>query len=389
MRSLLVRLYKLPLSYLLLIVLGFASCNRNSTTQQEKNGLTNTTPFRIRHATLFSISYHTGYKKIKLYNPWKKGEVYYTYLLRTDSNAVIPATEKGIIVKLPVASIITFSSTHIGLLEKLDLREKLIGASNPGFIYDEVLRKKVASKAIIEVGHQNQLNVEKIIDTAPGLLMTTGFEDFQDNLKLIEKAGIPVAYNLEYMETSMLARAEWLKFMAAFFNCDQLADSIFNAIEHNYNSMRTRALAVKNKPSILTGGTQKGTWYVPGGNSYIAQLLTDAGADYRWKSDASTGSIPMNVEQILENQIDSDIWINPPRLESLEEIVKSDERYSRFKAVKDKNVYAFTKRELPSGANDYWESGLVNPDLVLADLIKILHPELLQEHQLIYYKKLD
>jgi iron complex transport system substrate-binding protein len=379
--------------FLVALLILFTSCKQGNEFNEHTQGISineyehrNNT--KIKYARLFNIEYYTGYKKITLFNPWKNNEVYYTYLLVSDNHAKLRSSEREVVVKTPANSIITLSTTHIGLLNQLNLASKLIGVSTLGFVYNEELKKRIDKNEIIGVGYQNELNVEKIIDLSPGLIMTTGFEDFHDKLKLVEKAGVPVAYNLEYMEDSPLARAEWIKFAAAFFNCDQLADSIFNEIENKYNNIKQLVQSIKDRPKVLVGKVNKGTWYVPGGNSYVASLLRDAGAYYHWKSDTSKGSIPMSFEMVLENQMEADFWIDS-RAVSISALLKDDEKYVRFKAFRNKNVYCFSKRELKSGANDYWETGLVNPQLILADLIKIVHPEILPDHELIYYKKLE
>jgi len=184
-----------------------------------------------------------------------------------------------------------------------------------------------------------------------------------------------------------LARAEWIKFVAAFYNKEKQADSIFASVDKRYNEIKAKAATVKTKPSIMAGSNFRGTWYMPSGRNFMGKLFADAGAAYFYANDTTSGSLPLNVETVLKNFSETDIWLNC-NFNSLDELVKADTKHAFFRPVKLKQVYNFNKRKLPSTANDFWESAVARPDLLLSDVIAILHPEILPGYELVYAEKL-
>jgi iron complex transport system substrate-binding protein len=189
------------------------------------------------------------------------------------------------------------------------------------------------------------------------------------------------------METSLLARAEWIRFVAAFYDKEKLADSLFTGIDKRYNEIKTKAAQVRNKPNIMEGSNFRGTWYMPSGRNYMGKLIVDAGANYFYANDTTAGSLPLNVETVLKNFAQTDVWLNC-NFKSIDDLVKADPKHGLFRPVKLRQVYNFNKRLLPSTANDFWESAVARPDLLLSDMIAILHPELMPGYQLVYAAKL-
>jgi iron complex transport system substrate-binding protein len=189
------------------------------------------------------------------------------------------------------------------------------------------------------------------------------------------------------METSLLARAEWIKFVAAFYGKSSMADSIFSVIAERYNDIKRKALSVKNKPQIMAGSNFRGTWYMPSGRNYMGQLFIDAGARYYYANDTTAGSLPLNIETVLKNFSETDIWLNC-NYKTMGELRKADSKNSLFRPVKLGQVYSFNKKLLPSTANDFWESAVARPDLLLSDVISILHPEILPGYETVYAEKL-
>lgn len=364
-----------------------SACQSNDSIKNNSIGKQETR--NLKYARLFTIDKHDSYRIITVKNPWDSTRVYASYVLvpkgqKNPEN--LP--ENAVVVQTPIKNISTLSSTHIGLLELLRMEDKLIGHSDLGYVYNRNVRKLIEEGKLKETGQAQNLNIEAVIDLNPDLLMASGMEKVNENLRLIEQSNIPVAYNIEWMEESPLGRAEWIKFMAEFFNKRQLADSIFNVIELEYIKVRN---LVKNsivKPVVLAGNMYKGTWFMPGGKSYTAQFLKDAGAEYYWFEDQTSGSIPLSFEVVLDKQMNSDIWINPGGAKKISELSSLDSRYKMFAPYVTGKVYNMNRKVSHSGANDYWESGLVNPHLILKDLIAIFHPELLPDHQWIYYQKL-
>ncbi|MCK5102905.1 MAG: ABC transporter substrate-binding protein, partial [Cyclobacteriaceae bacterium] len=204
-----------------------------------------------------------------------------------------------------------------------------------------------------------------------------------------DELGIPVLVFSDWQETGLLGRAEWVKVVAALTGSEKLVNEKFELIEKEYKKLTSLTKDLDNPPKIICNLPYKGSWYVPGGNSYVSNLLHDAGSDYLWASDDGTGGIQMDFETVYAKGIEADFWINPDFAKTLQDIIDTDERLIDFKPISTRSVYNSNFRMSRGIANDFWESGIVNPHLILADLIKILHPELLPDHQLFYYKQIN
>lgn len=344
----------------------------------------------IKYAKGFKIELHEGYKEIVVLNPWNKGEVFQKYyLIPRNTKNTIDLPSDGQVIEVPIKNIAALSSTQIGVLDHLGVLDRIVAVSLSDRIFNKSLAKKVKTGEVISVGHNTTLNFEKIVDLSPELVMVAGYMKISNDEANLMKAGLPVAFNIEWMESSLLARAEWSKFIAAFFNKEDRADKLFTDIENRYLKVKAEIAHINDKPDIVSGYHYKGIWYMPGGQSYLAQLLRDAKGEYCWFADSSQGSIPLSFETVLEKQAQAKIWFGPAHCQSLKEMKDLDERYTLFQAYKDGRVYSTTKRIDSRGANDYYESGIIQPDILLKDVAKILHPDLFPDYELHFYKKLD
>jgi iron complex transport system substrate-binding protein len=244
--------------------------------------------------------------------------------------------------------------------------------------------QKINQQKLQEIGTNNNANIEQILSLKPGLITTYGVGDPKlDIYPQLTAAKIPTVLISEYMESTPLGRAEWLKFMAVFFNQEKVANQRFSEIEKKYTAIVELTKNVPDKPKVLSGSERKGTWYIPGGDSYVAKFINDAGGDYLWADDRNTGSLNLSTEQVLPRAYQGQIWLNSNQ----DSDVFSNPIYQKFPAIVNGNVFNPTKKVNDRGGNDFWESGTANPDLVLADLVKIFHPELLPNHQFIYYQR--
>ena len=275
------------------------------------------------------------------------------------------------------------SVTHLSFLNLLDEIQSVTGFCNPKLAYNESFRKNVSEGKITDLGEEFAMNVEKVMALKPDMLMINGYNQTDANVQRIQKAGIPVIFNIEWTETTPLGRAEWIKFLATFYDKESLADSIFNQVQKNYTELKEKASKTVNKPNILSGGNFRGTWYMPSGRSFMGELYRDAGANYFYANDTTGGSLPLNFETVLKNFSNATVWLNS-YYNSMSELKKADEKNILFLPVKNGKVYNFNKRMLPSTANDFWESGVSRPDLLLSDVIAILHPEILPNYQLYF-----
>ena len=231
--------------------------------------------------------------------------------------------------------------------------------------------------------------MEQALDLNPDLIMTyaVGAADSDAQPKLLE-AGLKVVVNAEWLDTSPLGRAEWGKFLALFFNREGVAEAMFAKTATSYEKLAAQAATVKTKPTVFTDTDYQGTWYVPGGQSFGAHFLADAGATYLWADDKATGSSPLAFEAVFDKAKEADFWLNQGYIANLKDLQAADARYADFAAFKKGNVWNNNARANANGGNDYYESAIAHPDVILADLIKILHPELLPDHKLVYYQQL-
>ncbi|WP_372755397.1 ABC transporter substrate-binding protein [Labilibaculum sp.] len=382
-------------SLLLLLMLGSFACQSGQ--QKKKESIADSPqdlafyyPSQLKYADGFEIKIlDNGLKQVIVWDPWNSGEIFQKYYLKNRGSKVegeVPTD--GLLVEVPIRSIAALSSTQIGILSFLGVQDCIVAVSLPDRIYNEELNKKVQEGHIQGVGHSESLNFEKIVDISPELVMVAGFMKITERETKLMNAGLPVAYNIEWMESSPLARAEWAKFIAAFFNKEERADFLFQELDQKYKDLKSLLLEVESKPNVMAGYNFKGTWYMPGGQSYLAQFLRDGKADYFWFSDSTSGSKPLSFEVVFDKQGDSDIWFGPGQARSLEDLKALDERYSLFKPYKTGKVFCSTKRMKDRGANDWFESGVMQPDIVFKDVIKILHPELLPDYELYYYQQL-
>ncbi|MDQ3536888.1 MAG: ABC transporter substrate-binding protein [Bacteroidota bacterium] len=354
----------------------------NATSGQNGNQL------KVEFAKGFSVEYSDNYKMVTVHEPWKGAPNPYKYLLVPEGNT-IPEHDKDIqVVKVPIRSIACLSTTHIPFLEMLEEHKTLTGFATTDYISSPEVRKMIDQGMVRDLGPDGSINLEVLADLSPEAIMAFGTGTNSGLFNKVNQMGIPVILNADYLESSALGRAEWIKFTSLFFNKEAEADSIFNSIRNNYDSLKDLVKKEQNKPTVYSGIVYGDIWYVPAGRSWAAQLLDHAGAAYLWSNEGGQGSLELSFEKVYEKASDADYWIGVASFESLEEIRNVEVRYADFKAFKEGNVYSYNARIGEKGGNEYMELGYARPDIILADLIKILHPQLIPEHQLYFYKKL-
>ena len=346
----------------------------------------------VRHATRFALEQRLGYTLLTVSDPWRNAKRSFSYAL-VKRGAPYPRglPAEVTVVRVPVRRAVLLSSTYVAAFDLLGLVDRVVGVSRAALIYTPSVAEQVAAGAIAEVGTgmAGGVNLEKLFLLQPDLVMTYGTGDSQfDSHAKMRDAGLTVAINAEYMETTPLGRAEWMRFSAAFFCREARADELFGAIEAEYERVARLARNPARRPTVFCNIDFNGTWHVPGGRSFTAALLKDAGARYLWADDESQGGKPLDVEAVIARARDADVWINPGICRSLRDIESIDERYRLFEAFRTRRVYGNNARVSAGGANDFWETGVISPHLVLSDLIRVLHPQLLPRHELVWYQRL-
>jgi iron complex transport system substrate-binding protein len=346
----------------------------------------------LAHARGFSISYHGHYKLVKIVSPFEKSTDTMSYVLLQRGKPRPPGYEDSQLIEIPVRSLVAMSSLHIGLAGFLESEDILTGLGNLKYVSSLKVLKRIATGNIAEVGKDQGLNEELLITMHPDLIMATGSPASKmARYASLNQAGIPVMVNSEWVETTPLGRAEWVKLLAALLNKEKFANKQFKNVEAEYNRLAALTTNVTTKPSLITGMNSKDAWFVSNGNSYVNRFFRDAGASYHWSDTKATGSLPLSFETVYPVALVADYWLNVSigNVQTKKDILARDARYADFKAFKSGKIYSYNNRMNAQGANDYWESGAVNPQLVLADLIKIIHPELLPDHRLFYYKSIN
>jgi iron complex transport system substrate-binding protein len=298
----------------------------------------------------FSIDIQGDSTTITIYSPWQKGKV-------MQQLAFNQAYER----------IVCTSATHMGFISELGMTDKVVGVCRPDRIYNLSEEDRLR---ITDIGDDMQPNMEKILLLNPDLVILYTYAQGDPIPAQVEALGIPILYCNEWTETTPLTRAEWIRVFGAVLGCPTKADSILASVNDAYAQLKVNNFKHNGK-SIMSGMSWRGTWYVPAGGTFMGNLFRDAGAQYRYADNPSTSSIPLTMEQTLQDFAEVDVWVGC-NAHTLAELQSIDEKHTWFKAFQTGQVYNFYRRTLPSGANDFWESGTVHPERILHDLQAIL-----------------
>lgn len=345
----------------------------------------------VTNASGFAVEYHNNYKIVTVSNPWQGAQESFRYLL-VQCGTPAPEGVEGAVIEVPVQSIVALSTTYLPHLASLGLTDRLVGLDSLLWATTPEVVERIAAGEIAEVGLGASVNVEQLLEMEPGLVMAYGMGVPEwDTHPLLLEAGIPVALNGDFVEQNPLGRTEWIKFVAFFFNQEAAADQAFDAVVDAYTTTAALAAGVASRPTVFLSSVYDGTWWMPGGESYTAKLLADAGADYLWVDSGEVASSPVDFEAVFEKAGNADFWINPDNTlwNTQADVLQSDERYGEFAAVANGHLYNNNALVNANGGNAFYESGAANPDQVLMDLVKIFHPELLPDHALVYYKVVE
>ncbi|MCK5825097.1 MAG: ABC transporter substrate-binding protein [Ichthyobacteriaceae bacterium] len=382
---------------LLILLFIFQSC-KNTANNTDDNIATKksqhlpldtiiTSKLNLSYSNGFAVDYYKTHKKITVFNPWKKNEIYCEYYVVKDS-LYLRKNTKDKFYLTQVNNSAVLSAVTIAMIDKLGEIDKIKSISEPKYIYNKKIHSLIKSGKIEAIGDFVSFNMEKAIYLNHDAIFTSGFDKSNKNFAKLIELGTSIIYTLDWQETSPLGRAEWIKFVGAFFDKENNADKYFSNVENKYMILKNIASKSETKPTVIIGSVTGDAWYVAGGNSYISNFLKDANSNYIFNYIKSTGSTPLNIEVVLNKGIDADIWLNYATKLN-ENFTENDSRYRLFKAYKNKNIFLNSKKLSENGGNDYWEKAVINPDKQLSDYINIFHPNLLNDKKLNYYKKLQ
>jgi len=346
---------------------------------------------RNSEATGFTIQDFKDYKKLTVSDPWQKSTGnHFEYFLLKRGEKVPEALQGKQVFLAPVQKVVCLSTTHIGFLDALGKVEAIAGLSGCNYVTHPEVKKGVAAGRIQEVGYEQGLNYELILQLKPDVVFAYGVgSEINAQLNKLKDLGIPVVLVGEYLEKSPVAKAEWIKFFGSFFGEANKSADIFKGISDNYYKIKGEAAKLKDQPTVLTGLPFKDTWWMAGGQSNLAVMIADAGGEFLWNDNASEEAFPVSLEEVFMRAAKADFWINCGSVGSIAELMAYDQRFATLPALKNQSVFNNNLRSVPGGGNDYWESGVVHPDLVLSDLVKILHPEISQGKEFYYYRRIE
>lgn len=352
---------------LLLAVSFFFSCNRT-----KKEDSTQQTSAKITYANGFSIDYADDYTLITVRNPWDTTRVLHRYVLIDRDKPRPQQLPEGDVVPTPVNSIACLSSADAAVIDRLGDLDKVKAMAETRYVKMPALRKGLEEGAIADIGGYASLNIEQLMSVSPDIIIVAPYQNM--GYGKLESTGISIVECASYMENTPLGRAEWIRFIAAFLKKDKEAEEIIAAVAKEYLAMKEKAGQTTSRPTVFSEKMYGTVWYVPGGKSYMAHFFEDAGADYLWRDDEHTGSLTLNLEMVYDKAENADYWIIKSDKDiTYDQLKGENESYSWFDAWKNRRI-VFSNTVL----NNYYEEGVLNPHWVLADLIRIFHPEIPQ-----------
>jgi iron complex transport system substrate-binding protein len=352
--------------------------------QPAREKVNSETVIHPKYAKGFYISKSGEYTEAFVKDPWDSTKILAHYVFVPKNQRTSMSVSGAKIIRVPCATAACLSSPEIGFISRLGLAKNITGISQKEYIKDAQVLNQIASGQTIDLGPFERYNTERLMALNPDVLFAAPFED--DKYGKIRQTTIPIAYCSSYMEESPLGRAEWIKFIALFYDKYDQACAIFDTIAQNYENASKIARNIQQKPGVFSGKMYQTTWFVSGLNSYMARFFTDAGARYSWDDLTFSGSKPVSFERVYERCNATDYWVvleYAPDGYSYTKLKLENERYQNFKAFKQRNII-FCNTDLSA----YYEKGIIEPDVILRDFIALFHPELLPGYQPTYFSRL-
>ncbi|MCC8134623.1 MAG: ABC transporter substrate-binding protein [Tannerellaceae bacterium] len=366
----------------ILLVQLFSGCRPDGKKEnQAAASLTEGQDYSIRYAQGFKVSEFPSYKLVDIQDPAGESDVVYQYALLDRGHPASGIPQKYEIIEVPVRKVICMTSLQLFNFIKLNELDKVVGITSTRFLLNSQINEQLRQGTTSKIGIEGNFDSEVILALAPDIILVSPFK--RGGYETIRNLDIPLISFLGYKETSPLGQAEWIRFTAMLLGIEEKANRQFEEIEEKYNALKALAASAEHRPSVLSGEMHSGNWYVVGGNSYLAQLFRDAGGEYFRRNDESSGGFYVDFETVYSEAAEVDYWrvANSFNGEfSYEALRQSDDRYADFKAFRDKQVIYCNLRQTP-----FYEQTPVEPEVVLADLIRIFHPDLLPDHTPVYY----
>ena len=365
-----------------LIILLLTACGGGSKTSSVS---LNEEIIPLKYAENLLMMKGEGYTRVQLRNPWDTTSVLSTYILVDKESDMPKYLPEGTLVRTPLSKALVYTAVHCNLIKELGVVQSIGGICELQYIKVPEIIEGCKNGTIVNAGEGTNPDIEKIIDLHPDALMLSPYENSGGHGQ-VEKLKVPIIECADYMETSALGSAEWIRFYGMLFGQLYKADSIFAEVEKNYNDLKVLAQSQTSKPKLLCELKSGSAWYVPGGRSTTGRLYHDAGAEYAFNHYPNSGAVPLSFETVFDKAQDADIWLmkyNHATDKTLTSMREDYGPYAQFKAFKQKQVYGCN-----TAYKEYYEDFPFHPDKVLKDLIKIFHPTLLPDYESKYFNKL-
>lgn len=376
------RIYILAITYL---ILTLCSCSHSHEAADEYD----LTLYSPEYASGFDITGAEGKEStiITVKNPWQGADSVTTRLFIARNGEKAPAGFDGCVIEGEARRIIAMSSSHIAMLDALSATDRIVGVSGMKFVSNADIRARRDS--IGDVGYDGNINYEKILALAPDLILIYGVNGESPMTTKLNELGIAYMYVADYLEESPLGKAEWLVTLAEIIGKRSLGEEVFSRIPHNYNELKQRlAGASTTAPTVMINTPYNDIWYMPSTESYAIRLIEDAGGKYIYDKVSGNASAGIDLEEAYRLASEADIWLYPGTARSLDDVRAMVPKFADTPPFVNGKIFNNNLRSTPGGGNDYYESGIVHPDLMLRDLIKIFHPELVSEDY-VYHTQLN
>lgn len=366
-----------------LVVVAFLACCKGGHTSSFSE--TAGDEIEMKYASNLKIAEHPDFTEVTVRNPWDTTKTLQKYIL-VNRDSVVPGNlPDGTLIKVPVTNALVYSTVHNSLITELGAIDAIGGICNSRYVNDKDLKERLASGRIADCGISMSPDLEKIIKLNPQVVMLSPFEN-NDKYAKVGELGIPIIECADYMETSALGRAEWVRFYGLLFGKREVSEQMFADTEQRYLELKGKAAERGNKPSVIIDQRYGQVWNVPGGKSTLGRMIEDAGGRNPFAGYEQSGSVPLAPEKVLGEAHDADVWFvryNQENEKTLAELGTDAPVNSQFKAYKDGRVYGCNTRYV-----DFYEETPFHPDRVLRDMIIVMHPGLLGENEELHYYQL-
>ena len=324
---------------------------------------------------------------IRVTNPWQSADEVETMLFIARGGEKAPNGFRGQVLQGDAKRVVCMSSSHIAMLDAIGAVESVVGVSGKNFITNPYV--VAHQRTIADVGYDGNMNFELLVAQQPDIVLLYGVTGACTMESKLNELGIPYIYVGEYVEEDPLGKAEWLIALAEIVGLRQQGLTYFSELPQRYEQLKSIAASAQTPtPKVMINTPYADSWFMPSTTSYIARLIADAGGDYIYQQNTSNHSLPIDLEQAALLTTQADIWLHVENINTLDDLRRQLPKFAHMPCVQRGEVYNCDKRRVAGGGNDYWESGVVHPDVILRDLIKIFHSELVSE-EFVYYRKIE